>query len=177
MTQARIMLTRDCNFKCPYCLNNRLEELGITGIKKVGFDEAVLTLMSFDNINITGGEPLLKFHVLRSLCRNLIGKSIRVYTNGSLLNEKRFTMLIDAGVNRFDIGLHFIGGSDYDKHFPPPDVLGLAKRYPDKFRFLVCEDDMWVFGATLKQLECEIFVWKMDECNTVDDAKFELVGV
>lgn len=48
--KARVIVTKKCNRKCPGCCNNYL---GL--VDKVSFED----LMKYDEISITGGEPML----------------------------------------------------------------------------------------------------------------------
>lgn len=103
-------LTQNCNLSCEYCYqqfnktqdNNK--ELDYKNLK-----DALGILLSKSKkrikINFTGGEPLLKFDLIRRIVKDIRGIKdkeihLKLTTNGTLLNQKIIEFLSD---NKFSI--------------------------------------------------------------------------
>lgn len=172
MRIARVMLTRKCNFNCEYCCNQQpelLEKLGIS-FTPVNYMELLAEVSNCDGINITGGEPLLLMDTLTTLLSDIPNeKSVRIYTNGSLLTGSIALKLFKLGVKKFEIGLHTYDSIHYD-------VIRMALNTPHLFRFSVNKDEVvkFPFLKELEEVGCEINKWSMDECDNDDDVRLIL---
>lgn len=72
MKRARLLFTPDCNRDCKLCCNKSLGENAIT---EVTFEE----LMGYDEINITGGEPMLYPDELKALIHRIKQRNKKVF--------------------------------------------------------------------------------------------------
>lgn len=77
MNRARVLITTECNLKCPYCCN-KLKNIQ-ESIKFITYDEFVGC--NYDEVNISGGEPMIELDKLKRLLPKIKGKKY-LYTNG-----------------------------------------------------------------------------------------------
>lgn len=95
---ACTIFTKGCNFKCPFCHNSSLIELGNSSYM---YDEVFSYLNKRKNILegvcISGGEPLIHKNI-KILIKNIkdLGLSIKIDTNGS--NPDMLQELIDENL-------------------------------------------------------------------------------
>jgi radical SAM protein with 4Fe4S-binding SPASM domain len=100
-------ITRRCNLRCIHCENQCGEpsprELSSDKIRGVARE---LEQLGCRHVHVTGGEPLLRpdWH---NLCRDFaaIGLRTSLITNGTLLDEERLQMAIDADVGVIGVSL------------------------------------------------------------------------
>lgn|SRR3990167_4562149 len=157
LTDLRISVTDNCNFRCNYCMpksqfsdNHRF----LSKKEKLTFDEIVRiarlsTHLGVTKLRLTGGEPLLESNIpnLVALLSILPGiTDIALTTNGVLLS--RFAhALKNAGLNRITISLDALnpalfkqlsGGRDQlDKVLLGIDAAQSAGLYPIKINTVV----------------------------------------
>lgn len=87
----RFQVTRECNFKCPWCFSDAKEplddELSLKEACKI-VDQ--LISCGLKTMALTGGEPLLRKDFCLGLLRHLKKNKIyaKLFTNGSLLDEE-----------------------------------------------------------------------------------------
>lgn len=109
-----ILLTLDCNFRCPYCFES-LKKVSISNklnvvvdfLKKFIFDNSIKHL----NINFFGGEPLLEIENIEKIydemyyfCKlNGVSYNSTITTNGYLLDKCTYKKLEKMKVNTFQI--------------------------------------------------------------------------
>ena len=106
----RISVTDRCDFRCVYCMTEKMTFLPrsqILTLEEMAAIATAFTELGVSKIRITGGEPLVRHNVI-SLFRALGNiealKELTLTTNGS--NLDRFaTQLRDAGVARINISL------------------------------------------------------------------------
>ncbi len=106
----RISITDRCNFRCTYCMPEE-------GMKWIGREELLsyeelariasvcVERYAFDAIRITGGEPLVRAHVVRLIeMLAVLGVDLAMTTNGVKLPEVAHD-LARAGLSRVNISL------------------------------------------------------------------------
>lgn len=110
-----ILPTEKCNFRCLYCYEDfkigRMKPEIIKGIKNL-IKKRIHELKQL-RISWFGGEPLIATHVVLDIshfAKNLAEKNNCLFhfgmtTNGYLLDKNRFDLLINAGINAFQISL------------------------------------------------------------------------
>ncbi len=115
----RLLLTWKCNRKCSYCCN-KLPEVQARIRPATPVD---LYAHGYDNVCISGGEPLLHLNRVFKLLHNygLRFKHVYLYTNGDYLNDKLARDLFDAGVAGINIGIH---SPAPELHRTVPTLLG-----------------------------------------------------
>ncbi len=106
LQRCELILTDQCNFKCPYCRGLREDMSG-----ELPFVVAMETLESWvaddlKNVRFSGGEPTLYpgLDLLVKYCKNHGVERIAISTNGSAKTEY-YEYLIECGVNDFSISL------------------------------------------------------------------------
>lgn len=112
----RILPTTRCNARCFYCYEKGMKQEDMTTetvcktiefIKKKTVDETAI------NVNWFGGEPLLRFDIMKEISQNLIkycnenkkGYCASIITNGSLFNNKIISELDSLRIRTIQITL------------------------------------------------------------------------
>lgn len=109
-----LFINGKCNANCFYCPSSQ-DEIGVPSTNAFTFPETeeyldYIEKIGFKGVSISGGEPFLTFEksleYISAVRRKFNGIYIWLYTNGTLVTEKKLKMLHDAGLNeiRFDIG-------------------------------------------------------------------------
>ncbi len=106
----RLSVTDRCDFRCTYCMSEKMEFLPRSEI--LSLEECLQVARAFvglgvDKIRLTGGEPLTRKDLpwLASRIRELAGlRELTITTNGSQL-AKFAQPLVQAGVDRVNISL------------------------------------------------------------------------
>ncbi|OIR08881.1 cyclic pyranopterin monophosphate synthase [mine drainage metagenome] len=106
----RLSVTDRCDFRCTYCMSEKMEFLPRSEI--LSLEECLQVAKTFvglgvDKIRLTGGEPLTRKDLpwLASRIRELAGlRELTITTNGSQL-AKFAQPLVQAGVDRVNISL------------------------------------------------------------------------
>jgi len=106
-----IVPTMGCNFSCPYCFENSVQERKTMTEKTQ--DDLVEFIKSYKNLHYLsidwyGGEPLLAFDTIFSLMTKIRALGIEslyssIVTNGYLLNEKIINQFKSIGISRMQI--------------------------------------------------------------------------
>ncbi|MGL1957104.1 MAG: radical SAM protein [Colwellia sp.] len=109
-----IEVNRQCNLKCEYCPQSKSWYRKPESKMSSDLFEHILEMTS--RINFAGrlsfhhyNEPLLRkdLHKLVGKARNKLPDAFFVlYTNGVLLSDKRYQVLLDAGIDRFYVSNH-----------------------------------------------------------------------
>ena len=164
---ARILVSWECNLKCLYCCNE--QERFRTGIAPISIDN--IQWNNYRNFCISGGEPLLHKDKVWEVCRRIpAGSTVILYTNGILVNRETVAQCEQAGIQYFNIGLHYelsfdrliesvttaVRGSGIKARFHAQDVFSekLQQKFPGtSFRF-----------------------WKMDDCERNNEHRFVLTN-
>lgn len=104
--RCELILTDECNFKCPYCRGLREDVAG-----GLPFETAMETVRlwcndGLKNVRFSGGEPTLYagLDLLVKYCKEHGVEHIAISTNGSA-NTEYYKYLIKCGVNDFSISL------------------------------------------------------------------------
>jgi uncharacterized protein len=113
--------TLNCNFKCPYCFqlsySKEMMNLDVADAI-VAFIERYFQKNALTNLDITwtGGEPLLAIDVIEYIALKLkyvgIKSSMRMISNGSLLDDKMARRIVNIGVSSIQITIDGL----YDNH-------------------------------------------------------------
>jgi pyruvate-formate lyase-activating enzyme len=112
LSRCEIVLTAQCNFKCPYCRHIGGRDMKPDQVANILRAWAVQGLK---NVRFSGGEPTLWpgiFYVVR-LARELGMERIAISTNGSA-DRVVYQALLNAGVNDFSVSLDACCASDGD---------------------------------------------------------------
>ena len=110
-------VTYNCQLKCEHCLKNNItnkdQELSIKEIKNTVIQ---LKKLGAININITGGEPLLRDDIFKILTEcSLTGVYLTLATNGLLLNNSIARNLRRTGVKMVSISVDSYKPNIHDK--------------------------------------------------------------
>lgn len=110
-----ILPTEQCNLRCIYCYEKFTKGSMTIDLQKsvISFLEKKLENYKALYISWFGGEPLLAIDVIESMSKEIIAlckeKNVTYYagitTNGTLLNEKNFKLLLNARVYDYQITL------------------------------------------------------------------------
>lgn len=119
----RISLIDRCNFRCQYCMPEGAE-LDYILMQQLMTDEELLTLIQevfipigFTRFRLTGGEPLLRPHVVdlvRAIASFPQTQDLSMTTNGFLLAPIAQN-LYDAGLRRINISLDSLNSDTFDQ--------------------------------------------------------------
>ena len=114
--KLRVPITNSCNFSCFYCHNEGQLHKQEGSFMSLNFIKGLKSFIIKNNVyinelNITGGEPLLHPNLLEvvSLLKNL-SNNLCIITNGSLLTKQKIDDLIKAGITKFKFGFDTLLG-------------------------------------------------------------------
>lgn len=105
--RCELILTDECNQRCPYCRGLRPDIAGVMSFRDAA---SILHLWSADglrNIRFSGGEPTLWPGLCELTQLAIRGgvKRVAVSTNGTAQELDYYDRLVDAGVNDFSVSL------------------------------------------------------------------------
>ncbi len=117
-----IELTSRCNQKCGYCYNAWREDNG-KGVGALPSEELLalvdraLTEVEFEEVTLTGGEPLARADLFRvlDLCRGH-GVTIQMISNGGLVTEAIAARLAEYPISFIQITLNGTTAAMHDEH-------------------------------------------------------------
>jgi len=102
--QLTVYLTNACNMACRYCavtVNQGPKSTLDWGTLKKGLDYFLTAVPDADEVTFSGGEPLIRFDLLKSALSHLNSQrrkpQVTVYTNGTLLTAESLKVLSDFG--------------------------------------------------------------------------------
>jgi MoaA/NifB/PqqE/SkfB family radical SAM enzyme len=125
---ALLELTYRCNWRCVFCYNPRHKDL--RGLAASDWERILSELRALGTmtVTLTGGEPLThpEFFEIAGSARNK-GFAIRIFTNGSLINEERADRIAALLPTAVELSLH---GST-------PEVHDAATQKPGSFHALL----------------------------------------
>ncbi len=110
VTYVRISVTDRCDFRCVYCMSERITFLPraqVLTLEELAFIAGAFTGLGVHKIRLTGGEPLVRKNVLwlvREIGRLPGLRELVLTTNGSQM-ERMAPSLRGAGVRRVNISL------------------------------------------------------------------------
>ena len=135
---AELFLTENCNLRCTSCACWRSTTRGelSTGEWKSVIDQ--LRGVGVTKVNFTGGEPLLRRDTVELIghARATGFRSLHLNTNAMLLDDRRRTAVLEAGVRSFNVS---IDGPDATAHDKIRGVEGSFERTIEHLRALVRE--------------------------------------
>ena len=120
ITYLRMSVTDRCNFRCTYCMAEKMKFLPKQGL--LCYEELiqiarVFTELGVNKIRLTGGEPLVRTDIVKltSGLGKLSGlKNLALSTNGSLL-DKMAQPLYDSGVRSLNISFDTFDAEQFQK--------------------------------------------------------------
>lgn len=152
--------TLNCNFRCPWCIRDKLNQKYGISLENMTVDTAKKILRDHpvsDVIVLTGGEPMLNREVVDYVCST--GREVKISTNGSIplwegfnLHDKvnfdismnslerppLYQQLLDLKFNKNNIRLFVFLNEDYQKVV---DIINKVGK--DEFRGYEILPDMW----------------------------------
>lgn len=167
MKQCRIVITTECNLTCTYCLMKDQEVVDTFTPKTV---DDIVGMPTYSTYLITGGEPTTDMttllRLIKSIHENHPDSRIYLYSNGTLLSNKRALALKHAGLHGINIGLH--NDIDYAQLWQLNSIIPLRlHRYINIVTPLLrkfCAE----YSIPLKE-------WEMGQCDTEDEDRFILI--
>ncbi|MBI1173801.1 MAG: GTP 3',8-cyclase MoaA [Sideroxydans sp.] len=120
VTYLRLSLTDRCDFRCTYCMSEKMEFMPRSEI--LSLEECLLVAQTFvslgvDKIRLTGGEPLVRKDMpwLAARLRELPGlRELVLTSNGSQLSQFA-APLAQAGVDRINISLDSLDPENFHR--------------------------------------------------------------
>lgn len=113
-------LTSDCNLKCRYCYNI-WKRPGAADIRNNSYKQARKTLKQLfriadiENITFTGGEPFMSERFAEIvLYARMKKKTVTIISNGTYATREDYKMMIDLGVNLFELPMHSCIPAEHD---------------------------------------------------------------
>jgi organic radical activating enzyme len=108
LTQISMIVTRDCNIRCSWCVEqvgDRVKSTTINVDKLLRAVDKVLNWHEYNDIVVTGGEPLIADNI-DELLKGLKKRGLNVFlnTNGMLLLYKLHTIL--PYVDKLGVSIH-----------------------------------------------------------------------
>ena len=162
---ARILVSWECNLKCPYCCNEQArfrKDIAPISIEKIRWND-------YRNFCISGGEPLLHKDKVWDVCRRIpAGSTVILYTNGILVNRETVVEMEQAGIQYFNIGLHY--ESSFDRLIK--SVTAAVQGSGIKARFHA--QDIHAENLQQKFPGTSFRFWKMDDCDRENEHRFVL---
>lgn len=127
------ILTRNCNFRCQYCETYKERDAMTPQVARRLCVLLEHSLQSLEQINIffMGGEPLLKFSLIKDINESLKIRGIRhrfnpiIITNGALLNRE---MAAYIRGNNIGVNLSFDGDAE-TQNYNRPSLSRLRSSY------------------------------------------------
>ena len=113
VSYLRLSVTDRCNFRCSYCMSEKMEFLPraeILSIEELIRLSSTFVELGVNRLRITGGEPLVRqglmqlFHAMKPYLDQGKLQEVTLTTNGVLLDQYA-EELFDAGVRRINISL------------------------------------------------------------------------
>ena len=176
VTNLRISLTQDCNFRCFFCHREgqRFNANGEMTPEEIERLVRIASRLGIRKVKLTGGEPTVREDIIEIVRRiKPYVKDLSMTTNGSRLKELA-EPLARAGLDRVNVSLHSLRPEVYKK-ITGVDMLetvlegiGEAVKYlsPVKLNMTVMkglnEDEIWDMiefaaetGAVLQLIELE----------------------
>ena len=100
-----IEITLNCNSQCIYCYNSKKKDNMEINIEQFLLPANFINKQNFNQVVITGGEPLLEYNKLKKIFDHYKGemKEQVLITNGLLLTQKRINELIESGMTKLCI--------------------------------------------------------------------------
>ena len=172
----RLLITLECNLHCKYCCNN-IPEIK-EKFKPIHLNDVNFRI--YENICISGGEPLLNIPLLKKVLGKIsYNRNVILYTNGKLLTRYIFEMLEGHGVNNISIGLHTTSPINFVEH-----ILSEYKESRAdgriRLRFNLNEEYKKYNGYLEKKLSDSHYYllkyWKMNDCERDNEDIFILKG-
>lgn len=162
----RILVDWKCNLACSYCCN---EQAPIrAGIKPTKLDD--IDFSYYQNVCISGGEPLLFLSRVEAICQRAAGKTIILYTNGTLLTPETAAFLQHWGVQYVNIGLH--NPKSFTKLIQLAEFSFAGTNIKVRFH----AQDKYADWLLPSYPLLDFRFWEMDDCDRGNEERVVLVG-
>ena len=168
---CRVVITDECNLSCEFCCMND-KEIHDSFVSSTAMD---IARWGYDEICITGGEPLLelpKVIQFASLVRYFNPDvKIYLYTNGTRLRTGHGLALRYAGIDGLNWSIHKINymSEEYITH-TRKEFISYIHKHLIPVRILVGEHEV---TQSLKDYavrnEMNMRIWKMDDCKDMPE--------
>lgn len=118
MRELRFLITELCNYNCPFCHHEGMEQHSFSSKKLKAADyvfiyEVFKAMFGNNQVTLTGGEPLLRSditEIVRSLKNS--GAEITIVSNGFLVNKSLEAL---SCIKRLNISLHSMEADYYQQ--------------------------------------------------------------
>lgn len=163
----RILVDWKCNLTCSYCCNEQerfRKDIHPVLLKDIDFSQ-------YDNVCVSGGEPLLFMDRIEKVCKLAKGKLIILYTNGIYLSEKIATRLEGFGINAINVGLH--NPSTFENIIKKVSKNTSGKNMNIRFHIW---DKYEYLGLPSKYPSCNFRYWAMNDCDRGNEYRVVLEG-
>ena len=99
------IINSSCNLRCIHCYPDSGESCEID--RDINLLEKNLNTIRFNNIYISGGEPLLSSNLIKyvQIAKRLANYEVGICTNGTLLDSSMASKLCDAGITKITISI------------------------------------------------------------------------
>lgn len=162
------MVTEDCNFGCPYCYEKNKRSVDMSPETMDRLMEFIKGFAPLQQLNIVwfGGEPLMRFDIIRELTRRFQSLGIpyksAIITNGWLLTEKVTAVLDELNIEMIQVTIdgpsdihnkkrfHLVHGDSFDVIRANLDRLMLEEKWQGrlKLNYIVDETNAAFYGET-----------------------------
>ncbi len=124
---AHLELTFRCNLDCTFCYNEKLFGGELTTEEMFRVLQSLANLGAL-SLNLSGGEPMVRRDLRAIIDRaQALGFSVKLYTNGVLIDEAWAKYFADAGIFGLEISIH---GDD-------PASMDRVTKVPGSFTMLI----------------------------------------
>ncbi len=154
-----ILVTEDCNFGCPYCYEKNKRSVDMSPATMDRLMEFIKGFAPLQQLNVVwfGGEPLLRFDIIRELIRRFqvldIPYKSAIITNGWLLTETMTAALDELNVDMIQVTIdgppdihnkkrfHLVHGDSFDVIRANLDRLIWAEKWPGRLKLNYIVDE------------------------------------
>lgn len=160
----RVLVSWKCNLTCSYCCNEQprfRDPIRPTKLSEIDFSR-------YQNVCISGGEPLLFPDRIRAVCSLAQDSTIILYTNGVFLNAGMAGMLEQWGVDFVNVGLH--EPKSFAKLIESVSQAVLFTKLAVRFHI----QDIYETQITRLFPDVPVRFWKMDDCDRANEERVVL---
>lgn len=158
----RVIITEECNLACTYCCNK------IPKVRARFMKRALPNLVLYDNVCITGGEPMLYPKMLWYVASKAeeSGCNTYLYTNGTLMNARRVEILKNMRLDGVNVSLHTNIQSLMHYELEKITCAFDDNDWLDALRFRIQDTKKHMVPEGYHR---HVKWWHMDDCDTDED--------